>query len=93
MAGVRPDAGEQLRAVAFVRWRLVLNSLRSVRGRLNLVSRTIAGLLVTAAGLGERGRKRHPGAQPRAGNSLGPTNWSGSRRSSGSSSFSGNSFR
>lgn len=52
MAGVVPKAGEQLRAVARLRWRLVLNSLRSVRGRMNLVSRSIAGLFVTAAGVG-----------------------------------------
>jgi len=43
---------EQLRAVAFLRWRLFVNSLRSVRGRLNLVSRGIAGLLVLGAALG-----------------------------------------
>lgn len=52
MAGITLQAGEQLRAVAALRWRLVLNSLRSVRGRMNLVSRVLAGLLVTAAGLG-----------------------------------------
>lgn len=52
MAGMIPQGGEQLRAVAALRWRLVLNSLRSVRGRMNLVSRSIAGLLVTAAGVG-----------------------------------------
>jgi ABC-2 type transport system permease protein len=52
VAGLTPEASEQLRAVAMLRWRLVVNSLRSVRGRLNLVSRLIAGLLVTAAALG-----------------------------------------
>ena len=52
MAGLIPQGTEQLRAVAALRWRLVLNSLRSVRGRMNLVSRSIAGLLVTAAGVG-----------------------------------------
>ena len=52
MAGIVPEGREQLRAVAALRWRLVLNSLRSVRGRMNLVSRSIAGLLVTAAGIG-----------------------------------------
>jgi ABC-2 type transport system permease protein len=52
VAGIVPEGGEQLRAVATLRWRLLLNSLRSVRGRMNLVSRSIAGLLVTAAGLG-----------------------------------------
>src|SRR5215469_15397522 len=52
MAGVNAATGEQLRAIARVRWQLFLNSLRSVRGRLNLVSRSIAGLLVLAAGVG-----------------------------------------
>jgi len=52
VAGVTPEVREQLRAVANVRWRLLVNSLRSVRGRLNLVSRSIAALLVTGAGLG-----------------------------------------
>lgn len=52
MAGIAPEASQQLRAVATLRRQLVLNSLRSVRGRMNLVSRAIAGLLVIAAGLG-----------------------------------------
>jgi ABC-2 type transport system permease protein len=52
VAWLTSTAGEQLRAIAILRWRLSLNSLRSVRGRLNLVSRGIAGLLVIGAGLG-----------------------------------------
>lgn len=52
MARLAPDVREQLGAVATVRWNLFVNSLRSVRGRMNLVSRAIAGLLVTAAALG-----------------------------------------
>jgi ABC-2 type transport system permease protein len=52
VAGLRPEAREQLRAVAILRWRLVVNSLRSVRGRLNLVSRSIGGLVVSSAALG-----------------------------------------
>ena len=52
MAGLAPQVGEQLSAVAAVRWRLFVNSLRSVRGRMNLVSRIFAGLLVTGAALG-----------------------------------------
>jgi hypothetical protein len=52
VAGLTSTAGEQLRAIAILRWQLSLNSLRSVRGRLNLVSRGIAGLLVIGAGLG-----------------------------------------
>ena len=51
MAGLTPEVREQLRAVANARWRLLVNSLRSTRGRLNLVSRTIAGILVTGAAL------------------------------------------
>jgi ABC-2 type transport system permease protein len=45
-------SGGQLRAVAVLRIRLLLNSLRSVRHRLNLVSRIVAGILVLGAGLG-----------------------------------------
>jgi hypothetical protein len=53
VAGLRPVAREQLRASATLRWRLlVINSLRSVRGRLNLVSRSIGGLVVGSAALG-----------------------------------------
>src|SRR5215469_7395214 len=52
MAGVNAATGEQLRAIARLRWLLFVNSLRSVRGRLNLVSRSIAGLFVVAAGVG-----------------------------------------
>jgi len=52
VAGLRPVAREQLRASATLRWRLLVNSLRSVRGRLNLVSRSIGGLVVGSAALG-----------------------------------------
>lgn len=52
MAGMNSAEREQLRAIAVLRWQLSLNSLRSVRGRLNLVSRGIAGLLVIGAGIG-----------------------------------------
>ena len=51
MAGLRPEPSEQLWAIAGLRWRLVVNSLRSIRGRLNLVSRAFGGLLVLATGL------------------------------------------
>jgi ABC-2 type transport system permease protein len=51
VAGMTPEVREQLNAVAILRWRLLVNSLRSVRGRLNLVSRSIAGILVTGAAL------------------------------------------
>lgn len=52
MAGISSLAREQLRAIAVLRWQLSINSLRSVRGRLNLVSRSFAGLLVVGAGVG-----------------------------------------
>src|SRR5215469_12984891 len=52
MAGLNPDLGAQLRAVGMLRWRLFVNSLRSIRGRLNLVSRLLAGLVVFAAAVG-----------------------------------------
>lgn len=42
----------QLAAIARVRWEMILNSLRTVRGRLELVSRIILGLSITVAGLG-----------------------------------------
>jgi len=50
MAGVKPESREQLRAIALLRWQLLANSLRSIRGRLNLVSSILGGLLVLAAG-------------------------------------------
>jgi ABC-2 type transport system permease protein len=52
VAGLTPDAAEQLRAVAALRWRLLVNSLRSVRGRVNLLSRLIVGFAVAGAGFG-----------------------------------------
>ena len=54
MAGLVPSAATrgQLAAIARVRWQLVTNSLRTVRGRLELVSRIFMGLTITIAGLG-----------------------------------------
>lgn len=52
MAGMNVISREQLGAIALLRWRLFVNSLRSVRGRLNLVSRSFAGLLIVGAGVG-----------------------------------------
>ena len=52
MAGLNPTFGSQVRVIGFLRWRLFVNSLRSVRGRLNLISRAVASLLVLGAGLG-----------------------------------------
>ncbi len=50
MAGLRPQPGVQLQAIARLRWWLVINSLRSVRGQLNLISRILGGLLVLGMG-------------------------------------------
>ncbi len=47
-----PPAGGQLRAIANLRWRLIVNSLRSIRGQLNLLSRVLGGLTVLAIGGG-----------------------------------------
>jgi ABC-2 type transport system permease protein len=52
MAGMNPSLRSQLRAIGFLRWRLFINSLRSSRGRLNLLSRAIAALLVLGAACG-----------------------------------------
>ena len=52
MAGLTSVTRQQLGAISQLRWRVFVNSLRSIRGRLNLVSRSIAGLLVLGAGLG-----------------------------------------
>lgn len=52
MAGLNSRSQGQLSAIVLLRARLFINSLRSVRHRLNLVSRGIAALLVLGAGLG-----------------------------------------
>jgi len=52
MAGIDAGLATQLRAIGIVRWRLFVNSLRSIRGRLNLVSRGLAALLIVGAAIG-----------------------------------------
>jgi ABC-2 type transport system permease protein len=52
VAWLNSTAREQLRAIAILRWQLSLNSMRSVRGRMNMISRGFAGLLVVGAGIG-----------------------------------------
>ena len=52
MAGLSSAGREQLSTIAALRWRIFLNSLRSVRGRLNLLSRSLGALVVTGAALG-----------------------------------------
>jgi ABC-2 type transport system permease protein len=51
MAGLAAglSAGEQLKLIAQLRWRLLVNSLRTLRGRLELVARVLASL--TLAGM------------------------------------------
>ena len=51
MAGMKPSSGGQLRAIALLRWHLVVNSLRSVRGQLNFISRVLGGLMVLGMGI------------------------------------------
>ena len=54
MAGLifSPQARGQFAAIAFVRWRLFVNSLRTLRGRLELVSRGFMFLGFGTLGLG-----------------------------------------
>jgi ABC-2 type transport system permease protein len=47
-----PQARQQLAAVAELRWRIFVNSLRTVRGRLELASRIFIGLAFVAGGIG-----------------------------------------
>jgi len=49
---MNPGSAAQLRAITFLRARLFINSLRSVRHKFNLVSRIIGAVLVVAASLG-----------------------------------------
>ena len=51
MAGVSSITREQLSAIATLRWKIFVNSLRSVRGRMNLVSRFLGALVVTSAAI------------------------------------------
>lgn len=47
-----PPARQQLAAVAGLRWRVFVNSLRTFRGRLELASRIFIGLAFVAGGIG-----------------------------------------
>jgi ABC-2 type transport system permease protein len=47
-----PQARQQLKAVAELRWRLFLNSVRTFRGRIELVSRIFISLAFVAGGIG-----------------------------------------
>jgi len=43
---------ERIAAIAFLRWRLFVNTLRTTRGQLELISRIIVGLLLTTGAFG-----------------------------------------
>jgi ABC-2 type transport system permease protein len=47
-----PGTAEQLRAISVVRWQIFKNSLRTMRGRLEVVSWVFIGLWFSALGLG-----------------------------------------
>jgi len=47
-----PDARNQFAAIARVRWQLFINSLRTLRGRLEMVSRIFIGFWFTVLGFG-----------------------------------------
>ena len=47
-----PHAGQQLAAVAELRWRIFANSLRTFRGRLELASRIFISLAFAGGGIG-----------------------------------------
>ncbi len=47
-----PGARQQMAVVAGLRWRIFFNSLRTFRGRLELVSRILVGIAFVAGGIG-----------------------------------------
>jgi ABC-2 type transport system permease protein len=47
-----PDSREQFAAIAQLRWRIFVNSLRTMRGRLEVVSWIFVGLMFAAMGIG-----------------------------------------
>lgn len=47
-----PQTRGQLTAIALVRWQMISNSMRTMRGRLELVSRIVMALSITIAGMG-----------------------------------------
>ena len=50
--GLSPSTPAQLSTIAELRWRLVVNSLRSTRGKLELLSQVLIGIGFAAGGLG-----------------------------------------
>jgi ABC-2 type transport system permease protein len=48
----QPQRRAQLAAIAWLRWRLFVNALRSTRGRLELLSRILVSIAFAVAGLG-----------------------------------------
>ena len=53
-----PQASQQLIAVLELRWRIFANSLRTVRGRLELASRIFIGVIFVVGGGGFSGGGR-----------------------------------
>lgn len=51
-SNLAPQLGHQIIAVAELRWRLFINSLRTVHGRLELASRILLGIFFVAGGVG-----------------------------------------
>jgi len=50
--GLARDSRAQLAAIAGLRWRLFVNSLRTTRGKIELVSRIVVGFAFAVGGLG-----------------------------------------
>ena len=51
-SNLAPQLRQQMTAVAELRWRLFINSLRTFHGRLELVSRIFLGIFFVAGGVG-----------------------------------------
>jgi ABC-2 type transport system permease protein len=49
---LRSESREQFAAIAYLRWRIFVNSLRTVRGRLEVISWTFVGVIFAAMGIG-----------------------------------------
>jgi ABC-2 type transport system permease protein len=49
---LQPESREQFAAIAQLRWRIFVNSLRTIRGRLEMVSWIFVGLMFAAMGIG-----------------------------------------
>jgi ABC-2 type transport system permease protein len=52
VSAVSPQSGSQFSAIAYLRWRMFVNSLRNRRGKMELVSRVVVIVAFTIGGLG-----------------------------------------